>query len=129
MRESTIERYLRLSVKRAGGECHKLTKKRGWPDRLVLLPGAAMCFVETKASGKKAAAHQARVHARLWRMGFPTLIIDSKPMVDSFIQTFSKQSCSGGWIAPGKVPSHLLCEWFHKDDKPEVIVLHGDFPK
>lgn len=90
MRESTIERYLRLSVKRAGGECHKLTKKRGWPDRLVLMPGAAMCFVETKASGKKAAAHQARVHARLWLLGFPTLIIDSKALVDSFVLSFSK---------------------------------------
>lgn len=91
MRETIIEKYLRRSVKRAGGECVKIQKVRNWPDRIVLMPGAAMCWVETKATGKTARAGQARVHAKLWRLGFPVVIIDSKPLVDTFVLRFSKQ--------------------------------------
>lgn len=92
MRESIIERYLRIGVKRAGGECVKIAKVRGFPDRIVLMPGAAMCFVETKATKKKAKAHQVRCHAKLWKLGFPVMIIDSKFLVDSFVLAFSKKT-------------------------------------
>lgn len=92
MRESIIERYLVRKVKAAGGECVKIQKVRNWPDRIVLMPGAAMCWVETKATGKAARAGQARLHAKLWKLGFPVVIIDSKPLVDTFVQRFSKCS-------------------------------------
>lgn len=92
MRENKIERYLRIEVRKAKGQCMKIKALRGWPDRLVLMPGAAMCFVEMKATGKKARATQVRVHAKLFGLGFPVLIIDSKLGVDFFMQRFSKRT-------------------------------------
>lgn len=88
MRESIIERYLARKVKSVGGECVKLYGKNE-PDRECRFPGARLCYVETKATGKKPRAGQARKHAKLWAMGFPVLIIDSKALVDSFVERFS----------------------------------------
>ncbi len=88
MRENIIERYLARKVKAAGGECVKLYGKDE-PDRECRFPGARLCYVETKATGKKPRAGQARKHAKLWAMGFPVVIIDSKALVDSFVAAFT----------------------------------------
>lgn len=92
MRENLIEKYLRKRVKAAGGQCYKWVSPglKGVPDRIVLFPGSRMCFVETKKTGRGAEKHQARRHAEIWLLGFPVLIIDSKPLVDSFVLKFSK---------------------------------------
>lgn len=91
MRENPIEVYLRRRVKAAGGKCYKWVSPglKGVPDRIVLFPGARLCFVETKATGKKPRKDQARRHAEIWLLGFPVLIIDSKALVDSFVAKFS----------------------------------------
>ena len=55
MREKTIEQKFREAVRNAGGLALKFTSP-GWdgmPDRLALLPGGRMAFVEVKAPGKK----------------------------------------------------------------------------
>ena len=56
MREKTVEQKLVKAVKAAGGICPKWTAPGfdGLPDRIVLLPGGRMGFVEVKAPGKKA---------------------------------------------------------------------------
>jgi len=91
MRENKIERYLVRQVKAAGGVCFKWVSpgQKNVPDRIVMFPGARLCYVETKATGKAARKGQARMHAKLWRMGFPVVIIDSKALVDSFVERFS----------------------------------------
>lgn len=50
MREASIETYLRSRVTDAGGLCIKLNPAGyvGIPDRLVVLPGGWICFVEVK---------------------------------------------------------------------------------
>ena len=50
MREASIETYLRGRVKDAGGLCIKLSPASyvGIPDRLVVLPGGWIVFVEVK---------------------------------------------------------------------------------
>jgi hypothetical protein len=50
VRESSIEGYLRDRVKQAGGLCVKLNPAGlvGIPDRLVVLPGGRILFVEVK---------------------------------------------------------------------------------
>ena len=55
MREKQIERKLANAVKARGGMCPKLVSPGtdGMPDRLVLLPGAHIGFVEVKAPGKE----------------------------------------------------------------------------
>lgn len=56
MREKTVEQKLVKAVRAAGGICPKWIAPGfdGLPDRIVLLPGGRMGFVEVKAPGKKA---------------------------------------------------------------------------
>lgn len=72
MLEKDIERYLRGCVKALGGWCLKLVCPgfTGMPDRLILLPGGSICFVELKRPGQQERQRQKFVQARLRRMGF-----------------------------------------------------------
>ena len=53
MREKQIESKLVKAVRNVGGMCPKLVSPGtdGMPDRLVLLPGCRIGFVEVKAPG------------------------------------------------------------------------------
>ena len=55
MREKTIEQHLVKAVKNSGGIAPKLVSPGfdGMPDRLVLLPGGKIGFVEGKVPGKE----------------------------------------------------------------------------
>ncbi len=50
MRESTIETRLVREVKKLGGLCYKFTSpgSPGVPDRIIILPGGRIVFVELK---------------------------------------------------------------------------------
>lgn len=87
--EKTIEKYLVLKIESLGGLCVKFPPLffRGFPDRIVLLPGARIVFVETKDAGKKPCQAQVRVHNRLKALGFRVDILDSKESVDNFMLT------------------------------------------
>ena len=55
MREKTIEQHLVKAVKNSGGIAPKLVSPGfdGMPDRLVLLAGGKIGFVEVKVPGKE----------------------------------------------------------------------------
>ena len=55
MREKSIEHHLVKAVKNSGGIAPKLVSPGfdGMPDRLVLLPGGKIGFVEVKVPGKE----------------------------------------------------------------------------
>jgi len=57
MREKTIEQKLNTDAKKRGGLALKFVSPSfdGMPDRIVLLPGGHIGFVEVKAPGKKPA--------------------------------------------------------------------------
>lgn len=80
IRESTIEKHLVAEVKKAGGIAYKFVSpgRRAVPDRLVLLPGGRMVFVECKAPGEKPRPEQFREHERLRSLGFTMVVLDSK---------------------------------------------------
>ena len=52
MRESTIEARLAREVRKLGGLCYKFTSPGapGVPDRIIILPGGLVVFVELKTS-------------------------------------------------------------------------------
>lgn len=79
MRENEIERMLALSVKKLGGMAVKFVSPGldGVPDRIVLLPGKKIAFVELKASGKKPRPLQEKRKRQLEGLGFPVYVIDS----------------------------------------------------
>lgn len=88
MEEKIIEKYLTDQVKKQGGLCLKFISPSmsGVPDRIVLLPGARIFFVETKAKGKKPRPLQLAVHKMLKRLGFRVYIIDCKKEVEKAIK-------------------------------------------
>lgn len=88
MREKAIEEYLRDQIKAMGGKAYKFVSpgNAGVPDRLILLPGGKVVFVETKAPGKKSTSLQLSHQKRIRALGFEVYAdIDSKEMVDGII--------------------------------------------
>jgi hypothetical protein len=88
--EARIERYLVAVVKHHGGFALKLNLigRRGWPDRLVLIPGGHCCFVELKRPGARPRKLQERVHQLLRRLGFNVVVLDSEDKVDEWTRDF-----------------------------------------
>ena len=78
MREKVIEHALVMATRSKGGIVLKFTSPgfAGMPDRLVLLPGGRMGFVELKAPGRKPRALQTARHRLLRRLGFKVYVID-----------------------------------------------------
>lgn len=88
MLEREVERYLCQQVKKKlGGMALKFVSPglSGAPDRIVLMPGGRIAFVETKAPGKKARALQEHVCGLIAAFGFEIRMIDTKLGVDAFI--------------------------------------------
>ena len=79
MREKSIEQKLTLMVKKRGGICPKFVSPGfdGVPDRIVLLPGGRMAFVEVKAPGQKPRPLQIARQKLLEHLGFRVYVLDS----------------------------------------------------
>ena len=78
MRESEIEDRLRKEAKKMGGMAVKFVSPgfNGVPDRIVLLPGRKIAFVELKAPGEKPRPLQEKRMRQLECLGFPVFVID-----------------------------------------------------
>ena len=84
MREREIEKKLVIETKARGGMAAKFTSPgmNGMPDRLVLMPGGRMGFVELKAPGKKPRLGQELRMRQLRRLGFKAYVIDGTEQID-----------------------------------------------
>lgn len=91
MRERDIEIYLRDQVKKIKGRAYKFESpgNSGVPDRLVLLPGGRVFFIELKAPGKKSRPLQVAQQRKIASLGCEVLEIDSFEKVDRFIEKVS----------------------------------------
>lgn len=78
MREKTTESKLVKAVKSMGGLAPKFVSPGfdGVPDRLVLLPGGKIAFIELKAPGKNLRPLQVRRKGQLEALGFFVYCID-----------------------------------------------------
>ena len=85
--ESDIERRLTIRVRMAGGMCLKFTSPstRGVPDRIVLLPGGRISFVELKAPGRKSTRLQRIMHERIRSLGFPVHVLDGMDQIEEVV--------------------------------------------
>lgn len=86
--EKDVESYLRNKVKKQGGRCIKLSSQHeeGLPDRLILMPGGKVFFVETKRKGGKLAPMQILQHRSLRKLGFRVYIPYTKDEVDTLLK-------------------------------------------
>lgn len=87
VREREVERKLVREVKDAGGMAIKLTSPSvdGLPDRLVLLHGGKIGFVELKAPGKKPRVLQVKRMKDLQALGFKVFVVDEKSQIGGVI--------------------------------------------
>ena len=87
MREKQTEQKLVSSVKKLGGICPKFTSPGfdGMPDRIVLLPGGRMAFVEVKAMGCKPRPLQLARHGMLRRLGFQVYVLDDAAQIGGIL--------------------------------------------
>lgn len=87
MRERQIEQNLAKAVKTAGGIALKFTSPGfdGMPDRLVLMPGGHIGFVEVKAPGKKPRPLQEARHRMLRRLGFKVYVLDDEGQIGGIV--------------------------------------------
>lgn len=87
MREKAIEQKFRAAVKAAGGLAVKFASPGfdGGPDRLALLPGGRMAFVEVKAPGKKPRPLQLARHRQLRQLGFKVYVLDDESQIGEII--------------------------------------------
>ena len=95
MQEKEVEQYLNKRVK---NDLRGLSLKfvspgfNGVPDRIILIPGGRVYFVETKAPGKTMRKLQKWVCGQIESLGFAVLTIDTKQKADVFV----KELCEGG---------------------------------
>lgn len=87
MRERQIEQKLVKAVKAAGGIAPKFTSPGfdGMPDRVVLMPGGCIGFVEVKAPGEKPRPLQLSRHRLLRRLGFKVYVLDGIEQIGGII--------------------------------------------
>ena len=97
IRERDVEKALIRAIRKKGGLCLKFVSP-GWsgaPDRLCLMPGGQITFVELKRPGGKPRPLQLRRAAQLRTLGFPVTVIDSIEAAAQF-DTTSKAARFGG---------------------------------
>ena len=87
MKEKQIEQKLVKAVRAMGGIAPKFVSPGcdGMPDRLVLLPGGRMAFVEAKAMGCKPRPLQTLRHGMLRKLGFKVYVIDSEEQIGGML--------------------------------------------
>lgn len=86
-----IEHKIVMETKARGGMALKFVSPSfsGMPDRLILLPGGKMAFVEVKAPGKKPRPLQEVRHAMLRRLGFSVYVLDDPEEIPAMLDSIA----------------------------------------
>ena len=87
MREKQIEQKFVRATKNMGGIAPKFVSPGldGMPDRIVLLPGGHIGFVEVKAPGEKPRPLQLARHGLLRRLSFKVYVLDDEQQIGGIL--------------------------------------------
>ncbi|MCH4013832.1 MAG: VRR-NUC domain-containing protein [Solobacterium sp.] len=93
MSEKEVEQQLVAAVKAEGGWCPKFISPgtNGMPDRIVLMPGGRIAFVEVKAPGQKPRKLQIRRHVRLRHLGFLVFVLDDPAEIPGILAAITEE--------------------------------------
>jgi hypothetical protein len=89
VKEAVIERELVVRVRISGGLCIKLASpgRRGMFDRLVILPGPRVIFIELKRpKGGRISPHQQLYAARFKSLGVAIAVVRSSADIDLLLR-------------------------------------------
>lgn len=89
MKERDLERKFRDAVKASGGRAYKFVSpgNDGVPDRLVVLPGGHVGFVELKQKGKRPSGLQKQQMGILRDMGCFVMVLDDPEDIPEVIRS------------------------------------------
>jgi len=96
MIEREVERKLVKAVNKHDGICWKFTSPgtAGVPDRIILMKGGIMAFVEVKAPGEKPRPLQLSRHRLLRRLGFKVYVLDNVDDIQMILREVMKLETS-----------------------------------
>jgi len=89
VKENSVEQELVKRVRALGGRCEKmaLQGRRGFPDRLVILPGGRMILCECKRPvGGRLSPHQISLHAIYKTLGVRIVICRNSADIDNLLK-------------------------------------------
>lgn len=103
MKESELEKKFTDMVRRAGGKAYKFVSpgNAGVPDRIVVLPGGHIGFVELKKRGEKPRKLQQHKMRELEDLGCFTAAVDSPDAAALVISALTAQEQTAGKISDG----------------------------
>lgn len=92
MLESEVEKKLVQGVKKMGGLCLKWVSPgfAGVPDRIVILPGGTVFFVELKQDRGRLSPRQKVVHKKLKELGISVITIYGALMVQDYLEDWRR---------------------------------------
>ena len=93
MRERTVEARLRRKVVELGGACEKFIPddKPGMPDRIVMMPGGVLVWVETKRpEGGRLSELQKHRHRWLAGLGQRVVVAWTPEQVDALVDELAR---------------------------------------
>lgn len=98
MRESELEKKFRLMVHAGGGKAYKFVSpgNDGVPDRIVVLPGGRIGFVELKQKGEKPRKLQQYRMRELEALGCLTAVVDGPESAQEAIARIQTQEVGNG---------------------------------
>lgn len=89
LRERDIEKELKEAVEASGGLCYKWVSpgNNGVPDRIVILPGGEICFVELKtATGQVSPIQRAQLRKLAKMLPMQVFVLRGIPGVVWFLE-------------------------------------------
>lgn len=92
--ERDVEAYLRTRVEQAGGLCVKFIPDlvTGMPDRVVILPGGVVVWVETKKpKGGSVSEVQKYRHRKLRALGQAVEVCWTKEDADAIVERYRRK--------------------------------------
>lgn len=87
-KEDSVEEQLIRRVRALGGRCEKMSMKgrRGFFDRLVVLPGNRVIFVECKRPvGGRLSPHQISLHDKYRALGAVVALVKCSADIDALL--------------------------------------------